>query len=392
VRARYGGGGVAIVFAMLGVAGCTVVLGLDEKQLGVLDSGAGPDGGGDPDGFAHPGDDAASGPGDAGPVGQHDGDATMDGGGADGAALDANPTDGGSADASDASNASDAGDAGSIRTGCVALAHTCGANADRDCCASIVVPGGSFNRSSDSAFPATVSTFRLDTFEATIGRFRVFVAGYPANKPAAGVGKNPSFPGDTGWNSAWDSNLPADQASLVAGLKQMPGANWTDTPGAAENAPATCLTWYEAFAFCVWDGGRLPTEAEWNYAAAGGAEQRAYPWSIPPASSTIDSTYAVYGGIPTIPNVGSKSPLGDGRWGHADLAGSVIEWVRDTYDLYGNGVCKDCMDDNTNALANRGQRGGGVNDSASGLLTATRQYDLPSARRMSRGVRCARAQ
>jgi formylglycine-generating enzyme required for sulfatase activity len=52
------------------------------------------------------------------------------------------------------------------------------------------------------------------------------------------------------------------------------------------------MDWYEAYAFCIWDGGFLPTDAEWNYAAAGGAQQRAYPWSNPPTSLTIDPSYA----------------------------------------------------------------------------------------------------
>jgi hypothetical protein len=70
---------------------------------------------------------------------------------------------------------------------------------------------------------------------------------------------------------------------------------WADPPDAAHaNLPMNCMNWYEAFAFCAWDGGRLPTEAEWNYAAAGGDQQRAYPWSSPPGALVLDAAHASY--------------------------------------------------------------------------------------------------
>ena len=95
-----------------------------------------------------------------------------------------------------------------------------------------VVPGGTFYRSydnvtyTDKGYPATVSDFRLDLYEVTVGRFRKFVAGYPGNMPAAGAGKNPNNPSDPGWDAAWNAVsdagspvMPADHAALVSAIK-----------------------------------------------------------------------------------------------------------------------------------------------------------------------------
>jgi formylglycine-generating enzyme len=78
---------------------------------------------------------------------------------------------------------------------CQGLARSCGPAQDEDCCASPAVSGGTYDRSNDPSFPATVSNFRLDRFEVTVGRFRKFVAAYPASKPAAGAGAHPLISG-----------------------------------------------------------------------------------------------------------------------------------------------------------------------------------------------------
>jgi formylglycine-generating enzyme len=164
--------------------------------------------------------------------------------------------------------------------------------------------------------------------------------------------------------------------------------------GANENKPITCVTWYDAFAFCIWDGGRLLTEAEWNYAAAGGNEQRVYPWG-----ANIDSTKAVYncttGAGTCLANVGTKSPAGDGKWGHVDLAGNNWEYVLDYAFNNGNGgyrhnPCNDCADLQVSGSGYRMFRGGGFPNESYYQTTATRIGDDPNQRDYDVGIRCAR--
>jgi len=281
------------------------------------------------------------------------------------------------------------------------LGPTCGPNTSTtSCCASSTVPGGQFFRNASSAYPATVSDFRLDVYEVTVGRFRRFVSAYNRDSIAAGSGKNPNNPSDPGWDPSWTSKLPVDESALRVAVTCdaafqstdcIPPPNdctWTQNEGSHENLPMNCLSWYTAFAFCIWDGGRLPTEAEWEYAAAGGSEQRVFPWSSPPANNTVDDRYAVYcGGSCSGPqNVGSK-PLGNGKWGHADMGGNVWEW---TLDLLADPQvpCNDCA--NLTLGTDRVFRGGGWFNSELALITTNHAPTSPDTP-IDHGVRCARA-
>ncbi|WP_437998655.1 SUMF1/EgtB/PvdO family nonheme iron enzyme [Sorangium sp. So ce185] len=281
---------------------------------------------------------------------------------------------------------------------CAGLDETCGPRGDESCCATLEVAGGSFKRDNDERYSATVSGFSLDRFEVTVGRFRKFVEAYPGSKPKAGAGKHPRID-RSGWDDGWSNSwLPANAAALKEALKcDSTLSTWTDVPEAHEHLPVNCLTWYLAFAFCAWDGGRLPTELEWNYAAAGGEQQREYPWSEP-RDATIDESYAAYDctgdGSPAsdcafsdILPVGAR-PKGDGRWGQADLAGNMWEWALDWHANYPEEECEDCA--NMAAASGRVVRGGAFINDASYLLTYYRIKDDPANSGNDAGVRCAR--
>jgi formylglycine-generating enzyme len=296
-------------------------------------------------------------------------------------------------------------------TSCGSLSATCGPMGNESCCAAPVVSGGTFYREYDVAadmtfpdmsYPATVSTFRLDRYEVSVGRFRQFVAGgfgTMTNPPVAGAGgrRLNGMENQAGWDSAWNPSLAADTTALEAALKCNGFKTWTDAPAGNENRPIVCITWYEAMAFCAWDGGFLPTLAESMYAASGGSEQRAYPWSSPAGSTTIDCGLTNYGSFmpPTTEcvvggssSVGANSPAGDGKWGQADLSGNVWEYVVDADITPLPTPCIDCASLSSSGL--RLEHGGSFIDTEESERSAT--YGLGGTGRFNyEGFRCARA-
>jgi formylglycine-generating enzyme required for sulfatase activity len=305
---------------------------------------------------------------------------------------------------------------------------TCGpgGSGTESCCASLEVSGGTFYRTyaNDGGGPAaeadqaTVSTFRLDRYEVTVGRFRRFVSaamptvyGPKGWTPSAASGKhahlnggrglsNGSSPGtyEPGWALSSNGGLELTDAKLTCDPAY---ATWTAVPAGNENRPINCVNWFESYAFCIWDGGFLPSEAEWEYAAAGGSQQREYPWGAE-TPGTRDE-YAIFGagyyatcyypdGGPcgdatNIAPVGTAA-RGAGAWGQFDLAGNVFEWNLDSAAGYAN-PCTDCFSMQVPLYYQR-LRGGDFGSTVQFLLPAYRGEDPTTTRSYGLGFRCAR--
>lgn len=259
----------------------------------------------------------------------------------------------------------------------------CGSDGGESCCLSEEIPGGTYYRTYDggvSASPATISPFRLDKYLVTVGRFREFYTAWTSGETVdGGSGKHVHLNGgkglanaaasgkyESGWSGGDDGNVAPNGAN--ADLSCSPYGTWTQTPGAQENLPMNCLDWFQAYAFCIWDGGFLPSEAEMGYAAAGGGAQRAYPWGS--AAPGTANQYAIYGnglgvcyypsqancaGVANIAPVGTP-PKGAGLWGQVDLGGEVNEWGLDWYSGSYVTPCTDCA--YLNATGSRVLRGG----------------------------------
>src|SRR5262249_39318781 len=147
---------------------------------------------------------------------------------------------------------------------------------------------------------------------------------------------------ETGWNPAWNAHVPQSKPAWDTVLA-CPGATWTPTRGPNEYRPIVCVDWYQAYAFCIWDGGFLPSYAEWNYAATGGGDQFTFPWGDGPVPDPDHAQYCSLTACPIMSaNVGSF-PLGNGRYGQADLAGNAWERVADGFPPATDDVCDDCV-------------------------------------------------
>jgi formylglycine-generating enzyme required for sulfatase activity len=299
----------------------------------------------------------------------------------------------------------------------------CGDAGNESCCTSLGVVGGTYYREYaranfvDGGFqfydggvsdPAKVSSYRLDKYLVTVGRYRQFLAAWNAGwVPAAGSGKHSYLSGGQGLvdssSGVFEPGWIASDDSIVAPGQSGCGTapTWTDAVGGQERLPINCVNWYEAYAFCIWDGGFLPAEAEWEYAAAGGAEQRDWVWgTAAPGTSNEYSIYQCYyhgqgsetcTGVANVAPVGTAT-LGVARWGQLDMTGDMEEWLLDLYANY-EPYCVDCVYLGMTPYYEdlRVQRGASFRDTLDQLFPNSRNGNTTMVREDTVGMRCARA-
>jgi formylglycine-generating enzyme required for sulfatase activity len=220
-----------------------------------------------------------------------------------------------------------------------------------------LVPHGSFTFIDPSGGGHTTATFThdviMDIHEITVGQFKAWVnAGKPTPNDGQSLDPGGPYAGAMFWQSAWNNDAASerykdtncDEATAMMAGGSGPGQgtdfNYYPTyPSTASNAdqiPIVCVNWYQAIAYCFWDGQkRLATEAEYQYEITGRGIGRTYPWGDTPMPT--DCSLAIWRGADAgqlnewngcgWPRPVGSAPGGKSIDGIEDMQGSVEEWI-----------------------------------------------------------------
>jgi iron(II)-dependent oxidoreductase len=178
------------------------------------------------------------------------------------------------------------------------------------------------------AHPVDIAPFRIAKAPVTCAEFAEFVE--------AGGYRKESYWSPAGWR--W---LKGQDLEHPAAWHKGPGGSWRVRSfdqwiALPMHHPVTPIAWHEAQAYCMWAGRRLPTEAEWELAAATTPAdfttgtllcKRRYPWGDEPVHSALANLDAQHAG--TLPV--NALPQGDSGWGCRQMVGNVWEWTADPF-------------------------------------------------------------
>lgn len=228
------------------------------------------------------------------------------------------------------------------------------------------IPGGTFRMGSADFYPeerpvhpVRVSAFLLDRAPVTVAQFAAFVqaTGYRTvaertPDPAQYPGVDPAMlvPGALVFTPT-PGPVPLGNPSLW--WRWVPGACWRHPrgPGSGveglEDHPVTQVCWEDAQAYASWAGKRLPTEAEWEFAARGGQQHEPYAWGTErfPDGQVLANTW--HGRFPYLATGewAGTSPVGlypENPFGAVDLIGNVWEWTADRWHAHPRAAASPC--------------------------------------------------
>jgi formylglycine-generating enzyme len=293
------------------------------------------------------------------------------------------------------------------------------------------IPGGTFSMGSASeetrqsdekpVHKVTLSGFWMDKTEVTNEQFEKFVRATGYVTTAERPPRAEDYPGADPALLVPGSILFAPPEGEVESIedhmmwwKYVPGANWRHPEGPNSNLqgrekhPVVHVTWEDATAYCKWTGKRLPTEAEWEFAARGGLPQKPYTWGDEknpngkwPANiwqGKFPKENSLADGFRVTNPVGSFPTNGFGLY---DMAGNVWEWCSDWYmpDYYDHSPEKDpkgpstSHDPNEPGIMKRVTRGGSYlcHDSyCMGYRPSARMKTSPDTSLCHTGFRCVK--